>query len=285
MRIQWNGRAILGLILAILALLSIVLDGAGIVQIWVLRDPVTQDAINTLDLLNSTLDTTSVGLGVAKSSLQSVTTTIGALQATVQSAAVTIDSASTSVSSVSDVIGKNLSSTVNSALGTLDAVESTTKTIDEVLGGLATLPFLNIKYDPAKPLSASVSDLTDQLKQVPESLDSLQKNLSDSGTSLNKVSTDANNLATSLASVQTQMGQLVGVIDQYQTQVKAFQGTVRNVRENIVTIAWGITLFLTFILFWLGVTMVQTLWGGLVWMGIAPHWFDAPQSEELSKLN
>lgn len=283
MRIQWNGRSLLGLILVILALASIILDGAGIVQIWVLRDPLTQDAINTLDLLNSTLDTTSVGLGVAKSSLESVTATIGALQTTVQSAAVTIDSASTSVSSVSDVIGKNLTTTVNSALGTLDAVETTTKTIDEVLGGLASLPFLNIKYDPAKPLSASVSDLTDQLKQVPESLGALQKNLSDSGTSLDKVSTDANTLAASLASVQTQMGQLVGVVDQYETQVKAFQGTVRNLRENIVTIAWGITLFLTFILFWIGVTMVQTLWRGLEWMGLAPHWFDAPQTETRSE--
>lgn len=282
MKIQWNGRSILGLTLVILALLSLLLDGAGIVQIWILRAPVTQDAINTLDLLNSTLDTTSVGLGVAKTSLQSVTTTIGALQATVQSAAITINSASTSVSSVSDVIGKNLTGTVNSALGTLDTVETTTKTIDQVLSGLATLPFLNIKYDPEKPLSASVSDLTDQLKQVPESLGALQKNLTESGSSLDKVSADANALAMSLGSVQTEMGQLVGVIDQYQSQVKAFQGTVRNLRENIVTIGWGITLFLTFILVWLGVTMVQTLWRGLEWVGLAPNWFETPQHQKRS---
>src|SRR5262249_9567687 len=155
----------------------------------------------------------------------------------------------TSVSSLSTIVGKNLSTTVNSALGTLDAVETTTKTIDEVLSGLATLPFLNIKYDPAKPLSASVSDLTDQLKQVPQSLGDLEKNLNSSGSSLSQVGTDAKNLATNLGQVQTEVSQLVGVIDQYETQVKAFQETVRSLRANIVTIVWGIVLFLTFILF------------------------------------
>ncbi len=276
MKIQWNLRSLLGLVFVLIALVSLVIDIAGIVQVWVLREPVTRDAINTLDLLNSTLDTTSQGLGIAKTSLKSVTATIGALQATAQSAAVTIDNASSSVISVSSVIGTNLSNTVNSALSTLDAVENTTKTIDEVLSGLAGLPFLNFKYDPEKPLSASVGDLSDQLKQVPQSLSALEKNLTESGSSLDKVSNDANALAASLGSVQTEMAQLVGVMEQYETQVKAFQGTVRNVRENIVTIVWGIVLFATFILFWLGVTMLQTLWNGLAWMGIQPRWFETP---------
>lgn len=277
MKIEWNVRSVLGLLLAVLALVSLVIDVAGIIQVWVLREPVTQDAINTLDLLNTTLNTTSQGLAIARTSLKSVTVTLGALQATVQSAAGTIASASTSVTSVSTVIGKNLSATVNSALGTLDAVETTTKTIDDVLGGLAGLPFLNIKYDPAKPLSASVSDLTDQLKQVPLSLGELERNLSTSGTSLDKVGGDATKLAGSLGQVQGDMDKLVGVLEQYETQVKAFQGTVRNLRDNIVTIVWGIVLFTSFILLWLGVIMVQTLWNGLEWMGLRPTWFDPPQ--------
>ena len=276
MKIQWGVRAVLGLVLVILALISLVIDVAGIVQVWVLREPMTRDAIITLDLLNSTLDTTSQGLGIAKGSLKSVTTTLGALQTTVQSAAVTIDNASSSVNSVSSVIGTNLSGTVTSALGTLDAVENTTRTIDEVLTGLASLPFLNVQYDPAKSLSASVSDLSDQLNKIPESLGTLEKNLSDSGSSLDKVSDDANALAVSLGTVEKEMAQLVAVIEQYETQVKAFQGTVRNLREHIVTIVWGIVLFASFVLFWIGVTMVQTLATGLRWMGIQPKWFDSP---------
>ena len=117
MKIQWGARSIVGLIIAVLAVVSLLIDLAGVVQIWVLRDPVTQDAINTLDLLDSTLTTTSQGLAVARTSLKSVTTTIGALQATVQSAATTIEGAGASVSSVSGIVGKNLSSTINSASG------------------------------------------------------------------------------------------------------------------------------------------------------------------------
>lgn len=277
MKIQRTLRSILGLLIVVFALLSLVIDVAGIVQVWVLREPVQRDAINTLDLLNSTLDTTSQGLVIAKTSLKSVTTTIGALQATVRSTAVTIENASTSVNSVSTVIGKNLSQTVNSALTTLDAVENTTKTIDEVLGGLAGLPFLNIQYNPAQPLSASVSDLSDQLKAVPQSLSELEKNLATSGSSLDKVGGDATNLASSLGQVQTDLDKLVGVLDQYETQIKAFQGTVQNLRANIGTIVWGIVLFLTFIFVWLGITMIQTLWSGLAWMGRRPTWFDPPQ--------
>lgn len=276
MKIQWNLRSILGLAMVVLALISLLIAIAGIVQVWVLREPVTRDAITTLDLLNSTLDTTSQGLGIAKTSLKSVTATIGALQSTVASTATTIENASASVSSLSDIVGNNLSSTIDSALGALDAVENTTKTIDEVLSGLAGLPFLNFKYDPEKPLSASVSDLTDQLREVPQSLGALEKNLTTSGNSLDQVGNDATKLASNLGQVQSDMQELVGVIEQYEGQVKAFQGTVRNLRENIVTIVWGIVLFATFILFWLGATMLQTLWNGLEWMGIRPRWFDAP---------
>lgn len=280
MKIQWNLRSVTGLLFVILAVVGLMINLAGVIQVWVLREPVTRDAIATLDLLNSTLDTTAQGLGIVKSSLESVTATIGALESTVTSAAATIANASSSVSSVGNIIGENLSATVNSALGTLDAVESTTQKIDEVLSGLASIPLLNFAYDPAKPLSATVGDLTNQLRQVPESLSQLETNLSNSGSSLDKVGNDAQDLATNLGSVQQEMEQLVGVIEQYEGQVKAFQGTVRNLRENIVPVVWGIVLFLTFLLFWIGVTMVQTLWTGLDWMGLRPRWFDATATKD-----
>lgn len=277
MKIQWGLRSILGLVLILLALVSLLLNIAGIAQVWVLREPLTRDAINTLDLLNSTLDTTSQGLGVAKTSLRSVTVTIGALQTTVASAATTIDNTSTAVSSLSTVIGTNLTGTLNSAIGALDAVETTTQTIDSVLGALAAIPFLGVQYDPAKSLSSSVSDVTDQLKQVPQSFGELEKNLGTSGSSLDKVGDDAKTLSSSLGSVQSDLSQLVGVLEQYETQVKAFQGTVRNLRENIVTIGWALVGFSTFLLFWLGVTMFQTLLTGLRWMGVnVDGWLPAP---------
>lgn len=276
MKFQWDVRHVSGLILAVVALVSLIIDAAGIVQIWVLREPVTQDAIRTLDLLNSTLDTTAQGLTLAKGSLKAVTITIGGLQTTMVGAAATITEASASVNALSGIVGKNLSGTITSALGTLDTVETTTRTVDDVLSGLASLPLLNIKYDPAKPLSASVADLTAQLKQVPQSLAALEKNLGSSGTSLGQVGTDAKSLASNLGEVQTELSQLVSVLEQYETEVKAFQSTVRNLRANIVTLVWSVVLFLTFVLVWIGVTMVQTLWRGLELMGMRPKWYDAP---------
>lgn len=272
MNIKWNLRSILGLVLVILAAVSLVIDAAGVAQIWMLREPVTQDAINTLDLLNSTLDTTSQGLGIAKASLKSVTGTIGALQSTVASAAATIDNASSSVSSLSNIVGQNLSGAISSALGTLEAVQNTAKTVDEFLASVSQLPFVNIGYNPDKPLSASVGELTDQLAQVPKSLGALETNLTASGNSLDKVGADAKTLADSLGQVQRDMEQLVSVIEQYEQQVKAFQGTVQNLRANIVTIVWGVVLFLTFILLWLAATMLMTLFKGLRWMGFELKW-------------
>lgn len=271
MNIKWNLRSILGLALIVLAVLSLVIAAAGIVQVWMLREPVTQDAINTLDLLNSTLDTTSQGLTIAKTSLQSVTTTIGALQSTVASAANTIDQASNSVSSLGGIIGQNLSGTINAALGTLEAVQNTTQTVDEFLASVSKLPFVNLNYNPEKPLSASVDELTNKLAEVPNSLGALEKNLTNSGSSLDRVGQDAQTLAGSLGQVQRDMTKLVGVIEQYETQVKAFQGTVQNLRANIVTILWGVVLFFTFILFWLAATMLMTLFKGLEWMGYKIH--------------
>lgn len=271
MNIKWNLRSVLGLLLVIVAVLSLVIAAASTVQIWMLREPVTQDAINTLDLLNSTLDTTVQGLAIIKTSLKSVTDTIGALQSTVESAAQTIDNASNSISALSGIVGQNLSGTINSALGTLDAVKNTAQTVDDFLAGVSKLPFINLNYDPDKSLSASVGELTDKLATVPNSLTNLEKNLTDSGGSLDRVGSDAQSLAGSLGQVQRDLQQLVGVVEQYETQVKAFQSTVQNWRANIETIVWGVVLFLTFILLWLAATMLMTLFKGLEWMGFKFH--------------
>lgn len=272
MKIQWTLKSILGLVLTVLALVSLLFVFAGIIEAWVLREPVTREVVHGLDLLDSTLDTTSEGLRVTKTSLKSVTATLNTLQLTVASAATTVGDASDSVNTLSTVVGKNLSGTVNSALSALDTVETTTKTIDGLLAGLASLPLLNLTYDPATPLSASIGDLTEQLKQVPQSLGDLEKNLASSGTNLAQLREDAAKLAASLRQVQSDTAQLVEVIEQYELQVKSFQATTRKVRENIAPIVWGVVLCITFILFWLGATMVQTLWTGLAWMGIRPNW-------------
>jgi chromosome segregation ATPase len=139
---------------------------------------------------------------------------------------------------------------------------------------------VNFNYDPENSLSSSLSQLTDQLQSVPQSLGALEENLASSGTSLDKVSSDANLLAKSLGDVQAQLGELVAVVEQYEQQLTAFQATVRSLRENIVTIVWGIALFLTFILFWLGVTMVLVLLKGLDWMGIRFRWRETAPVKE-----
>ena len=42
MNIQWNVRSVSGLLLAVFAFVSLLIDVAGIVQVWVLREPVTR---------------------------------------------------------------------------------------------------------------------------------------------------------------------------------------------------------------------------------------------------
>ncbi|GIL15405.1 MAG: hypothetical protein BroJett039_05780 [Chloroflexota bacterium] len=280
MKFRWNLQSILGLTLVVVAAASLALDAVGIIQIWMLREPVTQDAINTLDLLNSTLDTTAQGLSIVKTSLKSVTDSLGALESTVASAATTIDQASTTVGSLGNIVGKNLSGTIDSALGALNAVEDTARTVDDFLAGVSKLPFVNINYNPEQSLSASVNAVTEQLAQVPISLSNLETNLGESGNSLDKVGGDARALSSSLGQVQDELQKLVDVIAQYQTQVAAFQGTVQNLRANIVTIVWGIVLFLTFILLWLAVTMLITLLKGLAWMGFNFHLFQTQDQSQ-----
>ena len=87
MKYQFTVRRVLGIVLVVVAALSLVINVVAIYQVWSAREPVTQGAISTLDLLNSTLDTTAQGLVVVKTSLASVTATIGVLQKTVGAAA------------------------------------------------------------------------------------------------------------------------------------------------------------------------------------------------------
>lgn len=271
MRIKWTLRAVLGLVLVILAGVSLLIDAAGIVQVWLIREPATNNAIATLNLLNRTLETTSQGLAIAKTSLVSVTNTIGALQTTVSSAAATIESAGGAVKSLGEIMGTNLSNSLDTALQTLESVRNSTQVIDDFLGSVSQIPFVNLSYNPEQRLSETVGKLEENLSQVPASLRSLEANLETSGDGLDKVGDDASSLAASLGQVQTDLEQLVSVVEQYEQQVKAFQQTVQLWQANIVTIIWGIVLFATFVLLWLGATMLMVLFKGLEWMGVKLH--------------
>ena len=57
------GRRIIGITMIIFAILSLVITVYGIYQIWQWREPLVENVSSTLDLVVSTLQATSEGLG------------------------------------------------------------------------------------------------------------------------------------------------------------------------------------------------------------------------------
>ena len=62
-------RKIIGTTFIIASIIGLILSAAGIVLVWVVREPLTTNLVNTIDLVSSTLEATSSGLSAVDETL------------------------------------------------------------------------------------------------------------------------------------------------------------------------------------------------------------------------
>ena len=79
-------RKIIGITFIIAAIIGLILSVGGIVLVWVVREPLTTNLVNTIDLIGTTLEATSSGLSAVDETLSSTISNISTLESTIQTA-------------------------------------------------------------------------------------------------------------------------------------------------------------------------------------------------------
>jgi hypothetical protein len=256
-----------GLGLALVAAASLLLTGFALLQTWRLQGRVTTNLQSGLDVISSTLVTSSAGLTTTAQSLEATSASLKTLQEAVISAAGSLHSQAASLEALSALFSKDLPAALTGAQTAMIGAQASAKEVEDTLTVLTSNPaFAATPYNPPVSLSTALSGVAGGLGALPAPMQAAGANLSTSSVDINTLEVTLTNFATSLEQLRTRLDEARTVLARYQQELDKLEARVIRLRAGVPKwVQWG-GWALSFLLGWLGILQVFVLGGGLRWM-------------------
>ena len=257
----------IGLWLAIVAAASLLLTGYGLLQTWRLQGRATASLQSGLDVITSTLATSSEGLTTISQSLQSTSDSLKSLQDAVLSASSSLHSQAASLQTLSTLFGKDLPEALTGAQTAMIGAQAGAKNVEDALTVLTSNPaFAAVPYNPPVLLSTALSGVASGLGALPAPMQAAGGNLSSASTDLTTLEATFSNFATSLGQLRLKLDEARTVVARYQQELDRLEVRVINLRAGVPKWVRWAGMGLTFLLGWLGILQIFALSRGLRWM-------------------
>lgn len=257
-------KRITGLLMVIVGAGSLLITLFVLIQVWRLRQPVTQNLRSNLRVIHETLGATSEGLLLSNQSLDSVQASITALEVTVDTLGKSIEDSAPMIDLLAVLMGEDLPDTISSAQTSLSSAQESAKIIDAVLRAL-TIFNPNI-YNPRVPLNIALSQVSQSLDGLPKSFSSMEVSLKSTQANLTTILVQIDLMSAEIGRINESLEASRKVINQYQGLVARAEKRVISIKNRapaeVTTLAW----VLSFLLFWLGVAQVGLVLRGLEWL-------------------
>lgn len=259
-------KRIIGVLLVIVAVVSLLFSVVSTVAVWRFRTPMAQTATAGLRLLDETLGTTTGAFAAVESSLQAAGDSITSAQDTFETLSETVATSGPTLGSLATFLEEGLPSTLKSTQQTLEAAAQSAQVIDDVLATLSQIPLFGISYDPSQPLGESLAGIGSSLEALPNSLGSLGSDLAATSETLPALAESLGQLGGSMEQIQTSLADAEQVIVAYKGLVGRYQAAIRSIEAFIPTIVSVVPIVFTFFAFWLAVVQVGALLKGWDWL-------------------
>lgn len=255
---RWVKR-ITGILLVFLASASLLFSMYLLIQIWRIKQPLTDSLVTNFSLLSTALDTSDQALTLIGQALTNTSTTITELEDSTQSLALSANNASLALDSFVILFGKDLPATITNTQASIASAQSSAVIIDNVLTTLSGLPLLNLSYDPSQPLNASLGQISASLGGLPKSLKSISKSLKSTSTSMQTLQTQILDLSTNLGRINQNLVQGQEVVNQYKNEVSQLKAWIQSDIKAIPGWVSRSVWLSTFIIIWLATTQISLL--------------------------
>ena len=275
-------RKVIGYTFIVAAILGLIFSLAGIVMVWVVKTPLTTNLINTIDLIDTTLEATSSGLTIVDDTLTNTISDLSSIENTVQTAARGIDDSVPMVKSLSALMSENIPQAISSTQTGLSTLQDAARTLESTLRLITSIPFLPIEgYDPDVSFSAALEEVSQSLDAIPQSLSEMDNTMNATKGNLIMLGAQINIIARNISDLQDSFSEIQLVFDQYQEVISGVQVKLDIFRDNLQIVITVSAWIFTIIFIWLGIAQVGLLTQGLEridWRSNA----DIPESDESS---
>jgi uncharacterized protein YukE len=219
-------RKIMAIVMICITSLGILLSLFFMVQIWRIRQPVTIKLQAALKTTSSLLQTTLVGLDVIDNVVTNVYSSTLYLDDATNTLAQTIDNTDQFFDSAGSMIGDNLTNTISDTQLTLESAQSSALVVDNILGAISKIPLIGLNYNPVKPLSSAIGDVSTSLDPIQESLQGFQENISSTQSNLQLLVQKLEQMEQNINQINQNLAASQAVIEKYQTQVTSLKAWV-----------------------------------------------------------
>jgi methyl-accepting chemotaxis protein len=253
-------RRITGYALILASIAGLLFSLAGIIGIWGVQRNLRESLMETLDLLDVTLVTTTQGLTVVNDSLIKASTDVRALSATLQTTGRAISDTNPIIVEVSELVSDELPDAVLKTQIALTSAQASARLIERTLTIISNLPLLPIEaYNPPVPLEVALGEVVTSLDPIPESLSAMETNLNTSRGNLILIEAEFNIMARHIDDINTSVADARTVIHQYKGVVSTLQEQITSLQTNLPTWLNTAAWFITVGLVWLGLTQLGLL--------------------------
>jgi len=259
-------KRIIGIVLVIVAVVSLALSLVSTVAVWRFRKPMAQAATAGLRLLDETLGTTTGAFAAVEGSLQAAGDSITAAQDTFETLSQTVATSGPTLGSLSTFLEEGLPSTLKSTQQTLEAAAQSAQVIDDVLATLSQIPLFGISYDPSQPLGDSLAGIGSSLEALPNSLGSLGSDLGATSETLPALADSLGQLGQSMEQIQVSLTSAEQIMVAYKDLVGRYQAAIRSLEAFIPAVVSIGPIVFTFFAFWLAVVQLAALLKGWAWL-------------------
>jgi ABC-type transporter Mla subunit MlaD len=258
-------KRILGLVLVIVAIVSLIVSVGGVAGLWALKQNAVVAVSDTAALLTETLVTTDRALTAALDVLDGAQTSIATLLGITQSIASALRDGQPTLNSVNRLLSEDLPKTLDSVETAIASASQAATAADDFLREISRIPLLNLNYQPAVPLSQSIADIGQSLGDFPAKLEEIGGGLQQLNDSLAVIATQVDGLGATIRQIDTSLDEMPGVLRDYQRQLKQVLPTLQSIQAGVDQIITFFIAVLTFILLWIIAVQLIVLAVGWRW--------------------
>lgn len=247
-------RRIAGILLIILAAISILISLIVVIQLWRYKQPATERLISITESFKTTFESTGQALAAAQDTLDSASATIVSLSLTLDALERAVESSQPMIESLRDLVESTLPDTVYSLQNSFEAAQESSRVIDTVLRSVTSIPFFpGDPYNPPVPLHESLANVSESMGELPNSFQAIEDSLTSTGGNLIFFKKEIARVKGDVSAIGESLDSSSALLELYQETVGnglASIQTFQNRLPQLINITvWG----LTFIFVWLAI--------------------------------
>jgi methyl-accepting chemotaxis protein len=264
--------------------LGTVLAVGGLLLVWDAEPSVSSAFTETIDLLDSTLVTTSESMELLNGMLLRMKGDLAGIRLSLDDASRSMQATADVTDSVADLIGEDFSMVVSETQQSLLTVQNSAQMIDNTLSLISRIPLIGPSlsggYRRDMPLGSSIQGVSESLEPVSGSLKDVQSGLKQTSQNFELMKDDLENLIVTIDGIEASLADAETKMTDYQLLFSRSKEKLQTVRTAAPKFVRNALLAGTVFFIWLLIAQVAMLLQGVDMM-LRPRVVIVPRRPEL----